>query len=37
MFHFVGKNSWLPVASGFDKGKLDVMVFLNNLFVRYLK
>ena len=42
MFHFIGENLWLTVASlasmqfpkntGFDKGKLNVMAFLNNLF-----
>ena len=41
MFHFVGDNLWLTVASlaslrfptdtGFDKRKLSVMGFLNNL------
>ena len=43
MFHFIGENLWLTVASlasmqfpkdiGFDKGKLSVTVFLNNLLV----
>ena len=43
MFHFIGENLWLTVASlssmqfpkdtGFDKGKLNVMAFLNNLLV----
>ena len=43
MFHFIGDNLWLTVVSlesmqfpkdtGFDKGKLRVMVFLNNLLV----
>ena len=43
MFHFIGENLWLTVQSlasmqfhnntGFDKGKLSVMVFLNNLLV----
>ena len=46
MFHFMDENLWLIVASfesmqfpnntGFDKGKLSVMAFLNNLF-KYLK
>ena len=41
MFHFTGENWWLIVASlasiqfskntGFDKGKLSVVAFLNNL------
>ena len=43
MFHFKGENLWLTVASlasmqfptntGFDKGKLIVTAFLNNLLV----
>ena len=43
MFHFIGENLWLAIPSlasmqfakdtGFDKGKLSVMVFLNNLLV----
>ena len=38
MFHFVDENLWLTVASlarhtGFDKGKLSVMAFLNNMLV----
>ena len=43
MFHFIGKNLWQTVASlasmqfpkntGFDKGKLSVVAFLNNLVV----
>ena len=39
MLHFVTDNLWLTVASlesmdtGFDKGKLSVMAFLNNLLV----
>ena len=44
MFHFKGENLWLTDASfvknmqfpkntGFDKGKLSVMAFLNNLLV----
>ena len=46
MFHFIGENLWLTVASltsmqfpnntGFNKGKLSVKAFLNNFF-RYLK
>ena len=40
MFHFIGENLWLTFGSlgsmqflntGFDKGKLSVMAFLNNL------
>ena len=41
MFHFINENLWLTVASrssiqypnniGFDKGKLSVAAFLNNL------
>ena len=41
MFHFIGEILWLTIASlasmqfpkstGFDKGKLSFMVFLNNL------
>ena len=43
MFHFIGENLWLTVASlesmqfpkdtGFDQGKLSVMAFLNNLLI----
>ena len=43
MFHFIGENLWFTVASlasmqftkdtGFDKGKLSLMAFLNNLLV----
>ena len=43
MFRFIGENLWVIVASlanmqfpkdtGFDKGKLSVMAFLNNLLV----
>ena len=43
MLDFIGENLWLIVASlasmqfpknnGFDKGKLSVMAFLNNLLV----
>ena len=45
MFHFIGENLWLTVASpasmqfpkhdGFDKGKLSVMAFLNNPLVTW--
>ena len=41
MLHFIGENLWFtavslasmqsPKNSGFDKGKLSVMAFLNNL------
>ena len=43
MFHFIGENLWLTVASlssmqfpkntDFGKGKLSVVAFLNNLLV----
>ena len=43
MFHFIAENSYLTVASlasmkfhsniGFDKGKLSIVAFLNNLLV----
>ena len=43
MFHFIGENLWLTVASlesiqfskdiGFDKEKFSVVDFLNNLLV----
>ena len=43
MFHFIGENLWLTVASlesmqfpkdtGFDQEKLSVMAFFNNLLI----